>query len=155
MISWGVGLRSSRPSGSGLCPLWLTGCGCGCRYPWWGLWTWVSGAQGWSGRALVWRVAWSCLSSGSSKRGVAVVAGCCVLSVFAVCVLVCSSFFGGSMMGIRYFLPCCRLQLWLLLVNNSCYITCIIWFIIVKIYYHNIWAIIIESTDGYQKHSSG
>ena len=39
----------------------------------------------------------SLLSSGSSKRGVAVVGGC-LLSVFAVCVLVCSCF-GGSIMG--------------------------------------------------------
>ena len=53
-----------------------------------------------SGRALFFvRMArGSLLSSGSSKRGVAVVGGCLLLSVFAVCVLVCSCF-GGSIMG--------------------------------------------------------
>ena len=42
-----------------------------------------------------------CLSSGSSKRGVVVVGGC-ILSVFAVCVLVVCLCFGGSMMGTLY-----------------------------------------------------
>ncbi len=40
----------------------------------------------------------SLFSSGSSKRGVAVVGGCLLVSVFAVWVLVCSCL-GGSMMG--------------------------------------------------------